>query len=120
AEKLHAYTLPRPPERPNSRFKDLPDIVLLSSTTSLHADRLRGAIQATFSFRGTHAEPKQLPPPPERWRAPYPKRKEADELPWPDLDALFGEASSFLNPVLQGTAGRWSLDEKRWIQFSEE
>ena len=33
AEKLHAYTMPRP--RPNSRVKDLPDLALLASVRPL-------------------------------------------------------------------------------------
>ncbi len=51
AEKLHAYTMPRP--RENSRVKDLPDIALLAQTGTFEAQRLRDAIQQTFSFRAT-------------------------------------------------------------------
>lgn len=39
AEKLHAYTLPRP--RENSRVKDLPDLALLAQIGSLDPSALR-------------------------------------------------------------------------------
>jgi Nucleotidyl transferase AbiEii toxin, Type IV TA system len=62
AEKLHAYTMPRP--RPNSRVKDLPDLALLATARPIEAQRLRAAIEQTFSFRKTHAIPVALPEPP--------------------------------------------------------
>lgn len=49
AEKLHAYTLPRP--RVNSRIKDLPDLALLASAGPLVATRVRAAFEQTFTFR---------------------------------------------------------------------
>lgn len=69
AEKLHAYTMPRP--RPNSRVKDLPDIALLASIGPLDAKRLRAALEQTFSFRKTHALPASLPDPNAAWETPY-------------------------------------------------
>jgi hypothetical protein len=39
AEKVHTYTMPR--SRPNSRVKDLPDLVLLAKVRPLDAKRLR-------------------------------------------------------------------------------
>ena len=59
AEKLHAYTMPR--ARPNSRVKDLPDLALLATAQALKAQRLRAAIEQTFTFRKTHAIPTLLP-----------------------------------------------------------
>jgi hypothetical protein len=41
AEKLHAYTMPR--TRPNTRVKDLPDIVLLATIKPIEAKRLHTA-----------------------------------------------------------------------------
>ena len=46
AEKLHAYTLPR--LRPNTRVKDLPDLVLLATTRDLDAQRVRQALEMTY------------------------------------------------------------------------
>jgi hypothetical protein len=62
AEKLHAFTMPR--ARPNSRVKDLPDLALLASAGPLEAERLRAALEQTFTFRKTHALPAALPAPP--------------------------------------------------------
>lgn len=69
AEKLHAYTMPRP--RPNSRVKDLPDIAPLATAGAIDAKRLRQALEQTFAFRGTHPLPAALPEPPPAWEAPY-------------------------------------------------
>lgn len=44
AEKLHAYTLPRP--RENSRVKDLPDLSLLATTGTYEAMEVRTALEA--------------------------------------------------------------------------
>jgi hypothetical protein len=41
AEKLHAYTMPR--VRPNTRVKDLPDLVLLGTIRALEAATVREA-----------------------------------------------------------------------------
>ncbi|MBX2810779.1 MAG: nucleotidyl transferase AbiEii/AbiGii toxin family protein [Myxococcales bacterium] len=69
AEKLHAYTMPRP--RPNSRVKDLPDLALLASIAAFEADRLADALEQTFTFRKTHALPASLPEPNAAWKTPY-------------------------------------------------
>lgn len=62
AEKLHAYTLPRP--RPNSRVKDLPNIALLAEAGVLDASHLARAIRETFAHRATHPVPARLSDPP--------------------------------------------------------
>jgi hypothetical protein len=70
AEKLHAYTLPRQ-DRPNTRVKDLVDLVLLSVSGTLATTRVRESIAATFQRRATHPVPVSLPSPPEAWRKPF-------------------------------------------------
>ena len=69
AEKLHAYTMPR--DRTNTRVKDLPDIALLASVGPNDALELRRAIEATFSFRGTHPVPEAVPIPASEWAPVY-------------------------------------------------
>lgn len=70
AEKLHAYTLPRP-ESPNSRVKDLVDMVLLARMGTMDRTVLKQAIETTFGVRGTHSLPDSLPVPPDFWRTPF-------------------------------------------------
>ena len=70
AEKLHAYTMPDRP-RPNSRVKDLVDMLLMIRRFDLDVDRLADAIDATFSRRDSHPVPEALAPPPENWAQPF-------------------------------------------------
>ena len=66
AEKLHAYTLPRP-SAPNSRVRDLVDLVLLIRSNTLSRDKTSQAIHQTFARRGTHDVPAALASPPGDW-----------------------------------------------------
>lgn len=63
AEKLHAYTLPR--STPNSRVKDLVDLLLLVRTGEVRQTQLREAVHMTFDRRKMHATPSALVSPPE-------------------------------------------------------
>jgi hypothetical protein len=114
AEKLHAYSLPRDEE--NSRVKDLPDLALLAMTGEMDATRLRAALEATFSFRKSHALPQALPQPPRstRWSHEYARLAQESDLPWRTLPEVFDAASRFLNPVLSGTRGSWDPGSWTW------
>lgn len=70
AEKLHAYTFPRT-GRPNTRVKDLVDMILLSESETMERTRLAESITATFRRRGTHPVPLSLPEPPPTWSEPF-------------------------------------------------
>jgi hypothetical protein len=70
AEKLHAYTLPRP-EAPNSRVRDLVDMVLLIESGTLRPDAVAEAIDATFRRRASHAVPEELFAPPKAWASQF-------------------------------------------------
>lgn len=100
AEKLHAYTMPRP--RPNTRIKDLPDLALLATITELDALRLRAALDLTFTFRKTHAVPQAVRAPPPSWTVPYEKIARDDELAWRNVDEVTRAVKEFLEPVLAG------------------
>jgi predicted nucleotidyltransferase component of viral defense system len=78
AEKIHAYTLPR--KIPNSRVKDLIDILLLIDQGNLNNDRLVNMLFETFQRRGTHAIPPVLPAPPDSWNAPFRKMAETSGI----------------------------------------
>jgi len=113
AEKLHAYTLPRP--RPNTRVKDLPDIALLGTIQPLDAKRLRLALAQTFEFRSTHAVPSSVPAPPASWSTPYGELARENELAWTTLEELATAVAAFINPVLAGKNGTWRPMEWQWF-----
>ena len=113
AEKLHAYTMPRP--RPNSRVKDLPDIALLASAKSIDAKRLRDAFEQTFTFRKTHVLPSALPAPLPAWATPYAAMAREDQLAWPTLPEVTRAAQVFLDPILAGGLdATWKPEDWRW------
>ena len=65
AEKLHAYTMPR--SVPNSRVRDLMDMVLLIQEGKVDPAKARAALKAVFSRRKSHDIPPVLEPAPDRW-----------------------------------------------------
>jgi hypothetical protein len=91
AEKLHAYTLPRT-AAPNSRVRDLVDLVLLIQSHTMDSSRVRQALRATFDRRATHAMPKDLNPPPR------------------GVECAFREASGGMPPRAFGQRGISGLD----------
>lgn len=70
AEKVHAYTFPWR-ERPNTRVRDLIDLVLLIDTGLLEPTATVAALRLTFARRATHPLPAALPLPPEGWATPF-------------------------------------------------
>lgn len=115
AEKLHAFTMPRP--RPNSRVRDLPDLALLATTGPIEEAALRRAIELTFGFRGTHPVPMTFPPPPMDWAAPYARMAENDDLAWKTLAEVTRAVEAFLNPVLgSAECGTWEPSGWRWTK----
>jgi hypothetical protein len=69
AEKFHAYTRPR--ETPNSRVRDLVDLVLILEHEAPAPDRVSTAVDATFRRRGTHSVPDVVLEPPSAWAKPF-------------------------------------------------
>jgi hypothetical protein len=114
AEKLHAYTLPRP--SPNSRVRDLPDMALLATVPDpLTGRRIAEAIHKTFQARATHAVPGVLPPPPSAWRTLYADLAQEHRLPWKGIDELVAAVQAFLDPVLRGEdCGAWLREPWSW------
>src|SRR5262249_2765544 len=68
AQKLHAVT-ERPPDRPNLRFWDLIDLILLRDIAG-DFDRVREAAEQIFAGRDTHEWPPRLVVP-DAWGEPY-------------------------------------------------
>lgn len=69
AEKLHAYTLPR--SVPNSRVRDMLDMLLLIRESGLPPAKARAAVKAVFARRKTHSPPHRLDAPPAAWERPF-------------------------------------------------
>lgn len=106
AEKLHAYTKPRP--RRNSRVRDLPDIGLLAADYSFGCEDLASSISMVFTHYGTHSVPTALPNPPVDWAPRYTKLAVENDLPWPDVEGLTVAVREFLEPALAGDSGIWN------------
>lgn len=92
AEKLHSYTLPR--ETPNSRARDLVDMLLLIGSGRMDSAKVRLALDATFKRRKTHPLPSTLSRPPAAWKAPFGALAVTCALPV-DLGAAFETLNSF-------------------------
>lgn len=86
AQKLHAVT-EQPPDRPNLRYWDLIDLVLLRDLLEDDLGRVRSACEATFALRASHPWPPRLTVS-DRWAAPYRATAEQLGLELPvDVDA---------------------------------
>lgn len=96
AEKLHSYTLPR--ETPNSRARDLIDILLLIGSGKMDRAKVRLALDATFKRRKTHPLPAALARPPAAWKAPFGALAGACGLPV-DLGAAYETLNSFYSKL---------------------
>jgi predicted nucleotidyltransferase component of viral defense system len=96
AEKLHALTRDYD-DRPNTRIKDLVDLVLLIED-GLPPDRaLVNVVRHVFTIRDTHPYPVTIPDPPPRWRTGY-----------PELAARLTKTASDLPSALKLLRGFWS------------
>ena len=92
AEKIHSYSLPR--QTPNSRTKDLVDLVLLIDRCGLDPERLQDAIVKTFRRRKTHKIPLDLENPPAAWQTPFKKLAEGAGIPG-DLESAIHKVRQF-------------------------
>jgi hypothetical protein len=97
AEKLHAYTFPRP-DIPNSRVRDLVDMFLLIDSGTLSTGKARQAVANTFSRRNTHPVPARLQSPGSDWEQPF--KILAAECGIPEnLDLAFQEVADFFHTL---------------------
>ncbi len=94
AEKIHAYTFPWR-DRPNTRVRDLVDLVLLIDTGLLEPTATVAALRLTFARRATHPLPRELPPPPEGWAVPFAALAEEVQLAERSADAAFARVVVF-------------------------
>lgn len=71
AEKVHAFTRSYG-DRPNTRVRDLSDLVLLIDDGLEPTSELSSIVSRLFGLRATHDVPTDLPDPPSFWRDDYP------------------------------------------------
>ncbi len=114
AEKVHAYTLPRPTGE-NSRVKDLVDILLLAGLNTLSAESLGQALLATFKARNTHPLPNRWPDPPPSWAVPFRRQAAELNLKYATLAEADVAARQFIEPVLQAEKiNQWNPQRWGW------
>lgn len=99
AEKLHALTRDYG-SRPNTRVKDLVDVVLLIED-GLPADgSLLEVVNHVFTVRANHPVPPTVPDPPPVWTTDYPRLAEDRTRTKPDLAAALDLLRSFWTQTL--------------------
>lgn len=96
AEKLHALTRDYG-DRPNTRIKDLVDLVLLIEDGLQPDKSLVDVVRHVFTIRDTHPCPVDIPDPPPRWQREYPELAEG-----------LTETASDLPSALKLLRGFWS------------
>ena len=94
AEKAHAYTFPWG-DRPNTRSKDLVDLVLIVERGELDPISVCRAVAATFACRATHSVPGDLAPPPPAWDREFTSMAEEAGLRTSDSLQGFEEIRQF-------------------------
>jgi len=97
AQKLHAMTLPGRPGRPNERFRDLVDLLLLKELITDFA-AFRESCEKVFALRAIHPWPPLIEAH-EHWVAPFARMAEEMGLPVKDLHTAVYQARAFLNDV---------------------
>jgi hypothetical protein len=94
AEKLHALTRDYG-DRPNTRVKDLVDLVLLIESGLRVDDGLTDAVRHVFAVRGTHEVPGKIPDLPLGWNETYPEMAEVLTSTPPQLSAALSLLRDF-------------------------
>ncbi len=113
AEKVHAYTRPHDSGE-SSRVKDFVDILLLAAISDIDAEKLRLAINATFSTRKTHPIPTSIPNPPIEWSKSFQKMAREVSLNYRSINEAAESFKQFLNPILSET-GIHQWDPSHWV-----
>ena len=102
AEKLHAFTQTYG-DRPNSRVKDLADIVLLIDDGLKPDSALRATVAEVFTARPGGTLPNELPDPPAGWDARYVELVEDLNLSADTVEAAMATLRAFWTTTLSPT-----------------
>jgi hypothetical protein len=107
AEKLHALTRDYG-DRPNTRVKDLVDLVLLIEDGLTADASLVTVVSHVFSIRNTHPMPDHIPDPPPLWRTRYPEAATHLTETRADLSIALDTLRTFWNVALYDATERSS------------
>jgi hypothetical protein len=102
AEKFHALTRMYG-DRPSSRVRDLPDLILLIEGALSPKDGLRGRVEHVFEVRGNHPVPDHIPDPPSDWADRYAAIARELDISAKTLDAAMELLRRFWERVLDDT-----------------
>jgi predicted nucleotidyltransferase component of viral defense system len=105
AEKLHALTRDYD-SRPNTRVKDLVDLILLIEDGLLADHGLLEVVHHVFAVRATHPVPLLIPDPPPVWKNDYPQIAENLTYASPDLASALDLLRAFWKRVRGSDGGR--------------
>lgn len=100
AEKLHALTRTYG-DRPSSRVRDLPDLVLLIEEGLAPDAELLARVRHVFDVRGTHPVPDQVPDPPSDWAERYEALASELDVTATTLDAAMRVLREFWSQALR-------------------
>lgn len=99
AEKIHAFTRGYG-DRPNTRVKDLVDLVLLIESGLSPDTAVVNAVRHVFAVRATHRVPDTLPDLPPAWMETYPDMAEGLTETSPRLEAALDLVRGFWTAAL--------------------
>ncbi|MFN8035403.1 MAG: nucleotidyl transferase AbiEii/AbiGii toxin family protein [Acidimicrobiia bacterium] len=102
AEKLHAFTR-QYRDRPNTRVKDLADLVILIDDGLAPSPRLRDAVAHVYEVRGPSPPPSELPDPPESWKPRFAELVEDLDLSASTVEAAMVTVRTFWATTLSAT-----------------
>lgn len=112
AEKVHAIWRPRKVQ--SSRVKDLVDLILMANLASDNqADKLREAIVLVFEKQEDQV-PDSFHSFPNDWQPRYNRLAKEIDLHVLDYQEAIQAVSSFVSPVLSGSAAGLTWDPKAW------
>lgn len=100
AEKLHALTRDYG-DRPNTRVKDLPDLLTLIEHGLEPNEELLATVESLFETRRTHPVPGTLPVPPVSWQTAYEQFATEVALDASTLDVAHERLTEFWSTTLR-------------------
>lgn len=104
AEKIHAYTRTYG-DRPNTRVKDLPDLVLLIEDGLAPDAELYGVAAHVFDARGLQSVPEVFPDPPSGWDERFTSIAESTDIRAKDLGSAVEFVRAFWAETVEAGKG---------------